>query len=126
MNAHGCSLLLEGAERAASNKLRRSAGEISFSEKARGLQRSRIKSLTGNSVGAGFFISLFSRDADRRDCCPGCRDGAQHAAPLRVCAIRSGEIYFATFLIISMSMVMFTSSPTTTPPPSMLAFHFTA
>src|SRR5437588_10862584 len=44
MKAQGCSLLLEGAQRAASNKLRRSAGAIAVSENARGLQRSRMSS----------------------------------------------------------------------------------
>src|ERR1700746_1943084 len=59
INAHGCSLLLEGAQRAASKRLRRSAEEMALSEKARGLQRSRINSCTGYSVGAEFFI-IFS------------------------------------------------------------------
>src|SRR5260370_36241927 len=47
MKAHGCSLLLEGAQRAASKRLQRSAAAIALSEKARGLQRSRINSCTG-------------------------------------------------------------------------------
>src|ERR1700688_4795688 len=33
--------------------------------------------------------------------------------------------YLAAFRVISASMVMVTSSPTTTPPLSMVAFHFT-
>src|SRR5258707_15024397 len=66
MKAQGCSLLLEGAQRAASNRLRRSAAAISFSEKARGLQRSRINSWTGYSVGAGFFIKSVSDRAFAR------------------------------------------------------------
>src|SRR5580765_3573979 len=56
INAHGCSLLLDGAQRAASKRLRKSAAAIGFSENALGLQRSRINSCTGNSVGAGFFM----------------------------------------------------------------------
>src|SRR5271157_73326 len=55
-NAHGCSLLLEGAQRAASNKLWRISSETAFSENARGLQRSRINSWTGYCVAADFCI----------------------------------------------------------------------
>src|ERR1700746_4095166 len=61
MKVHGCSLLLDGAQRAASNRLRRSAGAIALSEKARGLQRLRINSCTGYSVGAGLFIFFSPR-----------------------------------------------------------------
>src|SRR5271157_5788218 len=60
-NAHGCSLLLEGAQRAASNKLWRISGETAFSEKARGLQRSRINSWTGCCVAADFCIYFLLR-----------------------------------------------------------------
>src|ERR1700733_1272422 len=50
--AHGCSLLLEGAQRAASNRLCSTSGATGLSLKARGLQRSAMKSCTGKSVGA--------------------------------------------------------------------------
>ena len=52
--------LLEGAQRAASNRLRRISGETGLSAKARGLQRSRINSCTGNSVAAVFCMLFFS------------------------------------------------------------------
>src|SRR5216684_2970000 len=55
--AQGCSLLLEGAQRAASKMLRRTFCGTGLSAKARGLQRSRISSWTGKSVGAGFCMS---------------------------------------------------------------------
>jgi len=45
--AQGCSLLLEGAQRAASKMLRRTSCGTGLSAKARGLQRSRISSWTG-------------------------------------------------------------------------------
>src|ERR1700746_3896606 len=61
MKAHGCSLLLEGAQRAASNRLQRTAGAIALAEKARGLQRLRISSCIGYSVGAGLCISSSPR-----------------------------------------------------------------
>jgi len=44
--AQGCSLLLEGAQRAASKMLRRTSCGTGLSAKARGLQRSRISSWT--------------------------------------------------------------------------------
>src|ERR1700730_16114512 len=50
--AHGCSLLLDGAHRAASKRLASTSGATGLSLKARGLQRSAIKSCTGKSVGA--------------------------------------------------------------------------
>src|SRR6266478_1623536 len=55
--AQGCSLLLEGAQRAASKMLRRTSCGTGLSAKARGLQRSRISSWTGKSLGAGFCMS---------------------------------------------------------------------
>jgi len=45
--AQGCSLELEGAQRAASKMLRRTSCGTGLSAKARGLQRSRISSWTG-------------------------------------------------------------------------------
>src|SRR5215475_3240681 len=39
IKAHGCSLLLDGAQRAASNKLRNVSAETGFSLNARGLHR---------------------------------------------------------------------------------------
>src|ERR1700730_12344872 len=50
--AHGRSLLLEGAQRAASKRLVSNSGAMGLSLKARGLQRSVMKSCTGKSVGA--------------------------------------------------------------------------
>src|ERR1700688_4731698 len=50
--AHGCSLLLEGAQRAASKRLASTSGATGLSLKARGLQRSVMKSCMGQSVGA--------------------------------------------------------------------------
>src|SRR6267142_1383898 len=61
MYAQGCSLLLEGAQRAASNKLRSTSGGTGLSLNARGLQRFLIRSFTGNSTGAGLLI-IFLRD----------------------------------------------------------------
>src|SRR5882672_6860645 len=55
--AQGCSLLLEGAQRAASKMLRRTSCGTGLSAKARGLQRSRINLWTGKSFGAGFCMS---------------------------------------------------------------------
>src|SRR5258708_15868317 len=55
--AQGCSLLLEGAHRAASKRLRRTFCGTGLSAKARGLQRSRISSWTGKSLGAGFCMN---------------------------------------------------------------------
>src|SRR6266852_4474070 len=56
--AQGCSLLLEGAQRAASKMLRKTSCGTGLSANARGLQRSRISSWTGKSLGAGFCMSL--------------------------------------------------------------------
>src|SRR5208283_4423337 len=50
-----------GRQRAASNKLRRISGETAVSEKARGLQRSRIRSWTGYCVAAGLCICFLLR-----------------------------------------------------------------
>src|ERR1700688_935394 len=58
MYAHGCSLLLEGAQRAASKRLVSTSGATGLSPKARGLQRSLMKSCTGQSVGALLCITL--------------------------------------------------------------------
>src|SRR5579859_3265418 len=60
MYAHGCSLLLDGAQRAASNKLRSTSCGTGFSLNARGLQRFWINSFTGNSTGAGLLIFPYS------------------------------------------------------------------
>src|SRR5262249_8758128 len=56
MYAHGCSLLLEGAQRAASKRLRRTSDETGLSLNARGLHRFLIKSWTAYSTGAVLFI----------------------------------------------------------------------
>src|SRR5882724_382173 len=55
-NAHGCSLLLEGAQRAASNKLRKTSAGTGLSLNARGLHRFLMTSWTGYSTGAGLLI----------------------------------------------------------------------
>src|SRR5215813_7151248 len=98
MYAHGCSLLLEGAQRAASKRLRKSSDETGLSLNARGLHRFLIKSWTAYSTGAGLFIIDPQKSKPR---------------------------YFAACLTISRSIMIVTVSPTTTPPPSMFAFHFT-
>src|SRR5437016_4003726 len=56
--AHGCSLLLDGAHRAASNRLRSTSCGTCLSLNARGLQRFWINSCTGNSTGAGLLICV--------------------------------------------------------------------
>src|SRR5579862_60995 len=125
MKAHGCSLLLEGAQRAASKRLRKTSGAISFWAKARGLQRARRRSRIGYSVGARFCMLALRENlendlVDQRFC----PDWGAVAAP-QPGKTGKDSAYFGAFLVISRSIVMFTSSPTTTPPPSMLAFHLT-
>src|SRR6202162_4167199 len=66
MYAHGCSLLLEGAQRAASNKLCSTSGAMGLSLKARGLQRSAMKSCTGKSVGALLCTNVSFRYSELR------------------------------------------------------------
>src|ERR1700693_4325126 len=56
--AHGCSLLLEGAQRAASKRLASASGARGLSLKARGLHRSAMKSCAGKSVGALLCITF--------------------------------------------------------------------
>src|SRR6267154_5968842 len=97
--AHGCSLLLDGAHRAASNRLRSTSCGTALSLNARGLQRFWISSCTGNSTGAGWLICVLQWEDRLR--------------------------YFAACFTISRSIVIATVSLTTTPPPSRFAFHFT-
>src|SRR4029077_4910595 len=66
MYAHGCSLLLDGAQRAASNKLCSTSGATGLSLKARGLQRSAIKSCTGKSVGALLCMNVSFRYSEQQ------------------------------------------------------------
>src|SRR5882672_612440 len=100
-NAQGCSLLLEGAQRAASKRLCKTSFGTGLSLNARGLQRFLIKSCTGYCTGAGLLIFFLLAPK-----------GKQAA-------------YFAACFVISRSIVIETVSPTTTPPPSRFAFHFT-
>src|SRR5215813_7982179 len=67
MNDHGCSLLLEGAQRAASKRLRNVSGATYRSAKARGLQRLAMSSWIGNSAGGGFFIAFSKWKLDSQD-----------------------------------------------------------
>src|ERR1700737_232085 len=64
--AHGCSLLLEGAQRAASKRLASTSGATGLSLKARGLQRSATKSCTGKSVGALLGMKFSFRSLKQR------------------------------------------------------------
>src|SRR5579859_1178202 len=85
------------------------------------------RKVRGALLRSEFFQASKHVRSERRDCASLRRTARQHSE-VRAAAAggnRRAPVYLAAFWNISASMVMATSSPTTTPPLSMVAFHFT-
>src|ERR1700674_6144002 len=79
----------------------------------------------GASVEAGFCMKLYSQFGLRLDEQMSAGGTFPPPAPSHSPVFQSSDFAASFFFTISMSMVMVTSYPTTTPPLSIVAFHFT-